>query len=143
MLPEKLQRQRGRGRLSGIYLIPSCANPTMITIPLKRRQELAEVIRKNKLILVEDGISTWLLAAEGKVLPSLLDILNGQRVIISGSRSEEEKRFGIWRASCRREAYTRIIHGTLPLRRRKKGRISASLYARPGARKGWSAACVF
>lgn len=84
MLPEDLQRQSTANRLKGVYLIPTCANPTTITIPEHRRRELAAVIEKNGLILVEDDISTWLQAADGDVLPSMFDILMGQSVYICG-----------------------------------------------------------
>lgn len=84
MLPEELQKQCTINRIKGIYLIPTCANPTTITILVKRRRELAAVIQKNHLILVEDDISTWLLAADGKALPSMFDLLNGQSVYICG-----------------------------------------------------------
>lgn len=43
-----------REGLNGIFLMPNCANPTTCTIPEKRKDELAEVIAGNKLILLED-----------------------------------------------------------------------------------------
>lgn len=84
MLPEELQKNCMINRIKGIYLIPTCANPTTITIPLKRREEIAAIIRKNNLILVEDDISTWLIAEDGEVLPSIFDILGGQSIYICG-----------------------------------------------------------
>lgn len=84
MLPEALQKQCAANRLRGVYLIPTCANPTTVTIPIGRRRELAEVIRRNRLILVEDDIATWLRAAEGETLPSMFDILGGESVYICG-----------------------------------------------------------
>ena len=48
---EDLCRKEG---ISGIFLMPNCANPTTCTIPEKRKDELAEVIEKYHLILLED-----------------------------------------------------------------------------------------
>lgn len=84
MLPEELQKQCAANRIRGVYLIPTCANPTTITIPGQRRRELAAVIEKNGLILIEDDISTWLQAPDGAVLPSMFDILGGESVYICG-----------------------------------------------------------
>lgn len=84
MRPEALQRQCSSGKLKGIYLIPTCANPTAVTMPLLRRQALAEVIRRNRLILIEDDIVAWMLAAGGTVLPSMFDIMGGESIYICG-----------------------------------------------------------
>lgn len=84
MIPQELQKQCSVNNIKGIYLIPTCANPTAITIPLKRRRELAAIIREQKLILIEDDISTWLSAACGNVIPSLFDLLEGQSIYICG-----------------------------------------------------------
>lgn len=40
--------------VNGIFLMPNCANPTTRTIPEKRKDELAEIIGRHKLILLED-----------------------------------------------------------------------------------------
>ena len=40
--------------INGIFLMPNCANPTTCTIPEKRKDELAEVIARYRLILIED-----------------------------------------------------------------------------------------
>lgn len=84
MLPNELQKQCEISRIKGIYLLPTCANPTTIFIPMKRRNELADVIRKNDLILIEDDIAAWLAAADGAALPSMFDILNGHGIYICG-----------------------------------------------------------
>ncbi|MBP3654813.1 MAG: PLP-dependent aminotransferase family protein [Oscillospiraceae bacterium] len=84
MLPAALQKQCASNKLKGIYLIPTCANPTAITMPLERRKALAEIIRRNGLILIEDDIVAWMLAAGGQVLPSMFDIMGGESVYICG-----------------------------------------------------------
>lgn len=84
MLPEELDKACAQNHISGIYLMPMCANPTAITMPLSRREELAEVIQRNGLALIEDDISSWMDAAAGTVLPSLFDLLGGQGIYICG-----------------------------------------------------------
>lgn len=54
MLPEKLQTICITNHIKGIYLMPSCSNPTTIQIPLSRRKELSVVIRRNNLMIIED-----------------------------------------------------------------------------------------
>lgn len=60
MLPEELERAARQQRLAGVYLMPDCANPTAITIPQTRREALAEVIRRQQLVLIEDDGYSWL-----------------------------------------------------------------------------------
>lgn len=84
MLAEELDRQCRRGRIKGVYLIPTYANPTTVSIPLARRRELAEVIRAQGLILLEDDIASWLCAVGENAVPSMFDILNRQSVYICG-----------------------------------------------------------
>ena len=54
MIPDELDRVCRKEGLNGIFLMPNCANPTTCTIPEKRKDELAEVIARHKLILLED-----------------------------------------------------------------------------------------
>lgn len=56
MRADLLELQCKQKKINGIYLMPSCANPTTIKISLSRKRELAEVIRRHKLILIEDEI---------------------------------------------------------------------------------------
>jgi DNA-binding transcriptional MocR family regulator len=85
MLPEALEKSCHLHGLKGIYLIPTCANPTTLTLSETRRKELASVISRQHLLLIEDDISTWLFAASGRpVLPSLHDLLQGQSIYICG-----------------------------------------------------------
>ena len=54
MLPAKLADAVVKGGVKGVYLMPVCANPTTVTMPETRKDELAEVIKRNDLILLED-----------------------------------------------------------------------------------------
>ncbi|GKU85154.1 PLP-dependent aminotransferase family protein [Niallia sp. NCCP-28] len=46
--------------IQGIYLVPSCSNPTAITMSMERREQIAYVINSYNLILVEDDIFSFL-----------------------------------------------------------------------------------
>ena len=54
MSADELERICHKEGLAGIFLMPNCANPTTYTIPEKRKDALAEVIARHKLILLED-----------------------------------------------------------------------------------------
>ncbi|MFD4815808.1 aminotransferase-like domain-containing protein [Peribacillus butanolivorans] len=62
MLPEELEKQCCQINIDGIFLMPSCNNPTTVMISNFRKQELAAVIRKYRLILIEDDIHAFLTA---------------------------------------------------------------------------------
>lgn len=62
MLPEELHAQCRQMDIHGVFLMPSCANPTTIMISDRRKHALAEVIRRHGLILVEDDINAFLTA---------------------------------------------------------------------------------
>ncbi|ASA19785.1 PLP-dependent aminotransferase family protein [Paenibacillus donghaensis] len=62
MLPESLEEQCSLLNLHGVFLMPSCANPTTIMMPEKRKVELAQIIQKHRLILIEDDTHAFLSA---------------------------------------------------------------------------------
>lgn len=62
MLPDELEKQCCQTKIHGVFLMPSCCNPTTIMISDFRKHELAEVIRKHHLILIEDDIHAFLTA---------------------------------------------------------------------------------
>ncbi|WP_094607286.1 Histidinol-phosphate aminotransferase [Sporomusa silvacetica DSM 10669] len=86
MLPEELESQCCLTDIHGIFLIPSCSNPTTIMISDSRKQELATVIRKHHLILLEDDIHAFLTAG---IAPDykqpLFNLLPEQTVYICGT----------------------------------------------------------
>lgn len=73
-------------KINGIYLMPSCANPTTIKISLSRKRELAEVIRRHKLILIEDEIFACMITGLKKyeTIP-LFSLVPEQTVYISST----------------------------------------------------------
>lgn len=54
MSPTSLIQACELKNLKGLYLMPSCTNPTTHTIPEKRRIELATVVKDYNLTLIED-----------------------------------------------------------------------------------------
>ncbi|MEH7532017.1 PLP-dependent aminotransferase family protein [Priestia megaterium] len=62
MLPNELEKQCMQLNIQGIFLMPSCSNPTTIMMSDIRKREVATVIRKHRLILIEDDIHAFLTA---------------------------------------------------------------------------------
>lgn len=60
MLPSELEAACKRHRIKGIFQVPSCANPTTIMMSQKRREDLAAVIQRNDLMLIEDDADAFM-----------------------------------------------------------------------------------
>ncbi|MGN0954054.1 PLP-dependent aminotransferase family protein [Dialister sp.] len=75
MLADELDRICRKLKIQGIYLMPSCSNPSNVMISPARKEELAYVIKKNHLTLIEDDLYAWLRAEEGKDMISLHDLV--------------------------------------------------------------------
>ncbi|RBW68631.1 PLP-dependent aminotransferase family protein [Bacillus taeanensis] len=86
MRPDELEKQCSKINIHGIFLMPSCSNPTTVMIPEFRKRELAAVIRKHRLILIEDDIHAFLTAG---VMPDyeqpMFNLLPEQSVYICGT----------------------------------------------------------
>ena len=82
MFPEELEKVCRNQQITGIFLMPNCANPTTITLPEDRKQALAKVIRNHGLILIEDDHDGALRSSSGR---SLFSYLPEQTVYICGS----------------------------------------------------------
>ena len=67
MIPESLERVCRKHAPKGIYLMPSCGNPTTARIPARRREALAEIIDRYGLIVLEDD--HYAFSASGAVPP--------------------------------------------------------------------------
>lgn len=61
MLAEALEVQCRLNQISGVFLMPSCCNPTGITISPERKRKLANVIKRYALIIIEDDIQAFLI----------------------------------------------------------------------------------
>ncbi len=86
MLPDELEKQCCQVNIHGIFLMPSCSNPTTVMISDFRKQELAAIIRKHHLILIEDDIHAFLTAG---IIPDyqqpMFNLLPEQSVYICGT----------------------------------------------------------
>lgn len=83
MIADELDKACRKIKMHGIYLMPSCSNPTNIMISPARKEELAYVIKKNHLILIEDDLYSWLRAEEGENMISLHDMTDGRAFYIA------------------------------------------------------------
>lgn len=54
VVPDALEAACRRHAPKAVYLIPTIHNPTTATMPLSRRQEVAEILRRNDILLLED-----------------------------------------------------------------------------------------
>jgi DNA-binding transcriptional MocR family regulator len=86
MSPDELEKQCSQINIHGIFLMPSCCNPTTVMIPDFRKQELAEIIRKHRLILIEDDIHAFLTAGIiSDYQQPMFNLLPEQSVYICGT----------------------------------------------------------
>ena len=81
MLPDELERACRLNSIQGIYLMPSCSNPTTVRIPLERRKALAGVISAFDLIVIEDDYTADLPSDE---LPTMFGLLPEQTCYLCG-----------------------------------------------------------
>lgn len=56
MIPEDLERVCAQRHPKAIFMMPSAQNPTAATLPLERRQAIAEIARKHNVWLIEDNL---------------------------------------------------------------------------------------
>jgi DNA-binding transcriptional MocR family regulator len=54
MLPKALEAACRQHAPKAVYLVPTISNPTTATMPRARRDEIAEIVRANNLLLLED-----------------------------------------------------------------------------------------
>ena len=54
MLPDALSLAAEKNSVRGVFLMPTCANPTTVTIPSRRRDTLAETVRRHDMLAIED-----------------------------------------------------------------------------------------
>jgi len=54
LIPESLEKVLDKEPVKFIYLVPTFQNPTGRTIPLERRQRIAEIIQVRDVLLIED-----------------------------------------------------------------------------------------
>ena len=85
MIPEEMEKICRNNRIRGIFLMPNCANPTTITMSESRKDKIAALIEKYKLILLEDDNTGILPVKEGIRYRSMFSRLPEQTIHISNS----------------------------------------------------------
>ena len=79
MNPEALLQTCKNTEVKGVYLMPSCSNPTGIFMPLQRREKLAEIVEQFHLLIIEDDIYSFL---DSSHTQSFFSILPEQTIYI-------------------------------------------------------------
>jgi DNA-binding transcriptional MocR family regulator len=75
--PDALERELANGAAPAfMYLLPTFQNPSGRTLPLERRQRVAELAREHDLLVLEDD-PYGLIRFEGEPLPLLFDVSDG------------------------------------------------------------------
>jgi 2-aminoadipate transaminase len=77
-----LESRLRTGAIKFVYLVPTFQNPTGRTMPLERRQAVAELIRKYHILLVEDDPYSAL-RYRGEALPPIKQLAPEQVIYIS------------------------------------------------------------
>ncbi len=67
IIPSAFETACKNGGIKGLYLMPSCQNPTLCQIPEYRRFELIEICRKYDIKIIEDDV--YALSLEQKLTP--------------------------------------------------------------------------
>lgn len=95
MRAEELEAQHRLKPLHGVFLVPSCGNPTTVVTSDRRKKELAAVMEKYGLILIEDDIHAFFTSGEitdyrgpmARFLPEQYVYISGtSKAICSGLR---------------------------------------------------------
>ena len=81
MLPQALEEICRKTKVSGVFLMPNCANPTTRTMTESRKDELAEIAARYDLIVIEDD-NTGILSDLPGTYHSLFTRLPGQTIYI-------------------------------------------------------------
>lgn len=82
MLPGALREAVVRDRVKGVFLMPTKANPTGVTMPRARRVALARLARAHQLLILEDDSAFF---PEERELPPFFSLVPERTVHVSGS----------------------------------------------------------
>jgi DNA-binding transcriptional MocR family regulator len=72
MNPDALQKTCKNAEIKGVYLMPTCSNPTSVFMPMERRQEIADLVHEFDMLLIEDDIYSFLAPAGVKPFFSII-----------------------------------------------------------------------
>ncbi len=82
LIPEALEEILKENKIKFIYLVPTFQNPSGRTIPLERREKIAEIIKKYNGLLIEDDPYSAL-RYKGKKVPAIKTLAPDNVVYIS------------------------------------------------------------
>lgn len=84
-VPESIEKACRKSGAKALYLIPNFQNPTGSVMPEKRRHEIATIVRRNDLLLIEDDVYGFLL--ESPPHPIATHAPDGTAFVTSASKS--------------------------------------------------------
>ena len=80
-LPRAFEHQCQTGNISALYINPTIQNPTTLTLPLRRREALADVAARYSIPVIEDeayaALSTGRIASFSELIPELTWYITG------------------------------------------------------------------
>lgn len=85
MLPELLAIECKKKKIHGIFLMPSCNNPIGFQMSFSRRQELVEIIKREKLWVIEDDIHAFMTNyLQEELVPPFQAMIPSQTLYLAG-----------------------------------------------------------
>jgi DNA-binding transcriptional MocR family regulator len=84
IIPERLEEAIIQTGAKVIYCMPSCHNPTNVTMPLKRRQAIVNVAKRHGLWIIEDDIYGFLHDGDDDIVP-FAQLLPEQTLYLNGA----------------------------------------------------------
>jgi DNA-binding transcriptional MocR family regulator len=54
MIPESLEHAAKDDQVAGVYLMPTVHNPLGMVMPLERRKQICEIVRRHDLVIIDD-----------------------------------------------------------------------------------------
>ena len=87
VLLDKLDASLAREKPALVYLVPTFQNPTGITLSLKRRQDLAEIVARHCVVTIEDD-PYGRLRYRGESLPAIKSFDQNGEIVYLGSFSK-------------------------------------------------------
>jgi 2-aminoadipate transaminase len=85
ILGKKLKSRRGERKIKFLYTVPTCQNPTGLTMSEDRRRELVELAEEHDFLIVEDDPYSYLTDEKN---PLFIKALNGDRTIYTSTFSK-------------------------------------------------------
>ena len=98
----------------GVYLMPTCANPTTVHMPAGRREEVARVARRRGLVVIEDDLGGTVEGLDVElgrpIAPRFVDLLPEQTVHIAETTKTLANSLRIAFLACPARFEERIAH---------------------------------